>query len=239
MYNNREVDELVLFDISATINSRSPDFDTIARDQQGNPLITIENDDVDTDLIRITQGQMVVWQNNDDETHIVRGIDNTQIQGTIDEGETFTYTFNTLGEFEYMIDDGERATIVVVESANTGTDITDDTDDSIVQIRNSMIEGSRITINTGDKVIFENLDLLEHTISGFNNEDITLNRLSSSERTFNQPGTFSYMLDDEVSGTIIVEGEAISGSDTTNTNDNTNNDNTNNDNTNNNAGITY
>lgn len=30
VYNNREVDELVLFDISATINSRPPDFDTIA-----------------------------------------------------------------------------------------------------------------------------------------------------------------------------------------------------------------
>ncbi|EKD71455.1 MAG: Histidine biosynthesis protein HisF [uncultured bacterium] len=30
VYNNREVDELVIFDISATINSRPPDFDIIA-----------------------------------------------------------------------------------------------------------------------------------------------------------------------------------------------------------------
>jgi len=52
--------------------------------------------------ITVKKGTTVTWTNNDSTAHTVTGDDNTAIDsGTLNKGDTYTFTFNTAGTFAY------------------------------------------------------------------------------------------------------------------------------------------
>lgn len=54
------------------------------------------------DTITITKGTTVTWTNKDSAPHTVTEINNAFSSDTMNEGQTYTYTFNEAGTFEYQ-----------------------------------------------------------------------------------------------------------------------------------------
>ncbi|MGD1277268.1 MAG: cupredoxin domain-containing protein [Tepidisphaeraceae bacterium] len=53
------------------------------------------------DAVAITLGQSVTWTNDDDRDHDVTADDGSFKSGHLKPGETFTYTFNKVGQHPY------------------------------------------------------------------------------------------------------------------------------------------
>lgn len=72
--------------------------------------------------LEVEVGTTVTWENNSDMVHTVtsgsdRTADGTFDSGNLSEGDTFSYTFNEVGEFDYfcMPHENMTATVNVVE----------------------------------------------------------------------------------------------------------------------------
>lgn len=53
------------------------------------------------DTISVTKGTTVTWTNKDSASHTVTAINNEFASGTLNQGQTFSYTFNEARTFEY------------------------------------------------------------------------------------------------------------------------------------------
>lgn len=79
--------------------------------------ISIEDFDFATQSLTITQGDTVVWTNNDGRPHTVASDDGSFDSGNLDDGATFEFTFDDAGTFAYHC--GYHASMtgeIVVES---------------------------------------------------------------------------------------------------------------------------
>ncbi len=58
--------------------------------------------DYDINVLTVKVGTTVTWTNDDNMLHTVTAVDGSFDSGFFDNGETFTYTFTEVGEFEYF-----------------------------------------------------------------------------------------------------------------------------------------
>lgn len=68
--------------------------------------------------ITVTKGTTVGWKNSDGAPHTVSAVDNTFTSETLNQGDTFSYTFDKVGTFEYRcsIHPNMLGRVIVTES---------------------------------------------------------------------------------------------------------------------------
>ena len=76
---------------------KSPEAVSTANSQ---PII-IQNFHFIPDSLTIKQGTKVAWINTDSVTHLIASDNNEFSSKTLGQGNTFAYTFNTIGTFKY------------------------------------------------------------------------------------------------------------------------------------------
>lgn len=80
--------------------------------------VSIKNYQFEPTSLIIKKGESVTWTNYDAAAHIVAGDADGWVAGsTIEQGKTYTHTFDTVGTFAYhcAIHPGMRGTIVVTQ----------------------------------------------------------------------------------------------------------------------------
>jgi plastocyanin len=63
--------------------------------------VAIKSSTFTPDIVEISKGTTVVWTNDDGVSHTVTSISDAFDSGNIDPGQTYSYTFNQAGPFEY------------------------------------------------------------------------------------------------------------------------------------------
>ena len=63
--------------------------------------VAIKNSAFDPDIVEISKGTTVTWTNDDGVPHTVTSISGAFDSGNINPGQTYSYTFNQAGPFEY------------------------------------------------------------------------------------------------------------------------------------------
>lgn len=187
---------------------------------QANASVSITDNGLNPSTLNVTPGTTVTWTNNSseerriDETsnHIFRSDD-------LEPGDTFSYTFSTPGTFYYEEDrDDFQGTIIVsgptpTPSGGLGTTV------DVSMESGDNFNPTTVYINTGTTVRWTNNDGEEHSSSSTNAtgdnawQSPPLNEDESWSKTFLNPGTFTYLCtfhDDEMFGTVVVSGAAIS-----------------------------
>ena len=87
----------------------------------GNIFCVSIDDDYDPDTLTIKKGSTVVWTNDDNSLHTVTEDDDEFDSGSISPGNTWSYTFNTVGIYDYydQYDDNLDGQIIVLVSGNS------------------------------------------------------------------------------------------------------------------------
>jgi plastocyanin len=71
--------------------------------ESANSAIIIENFTFSPDTLTVPVGTEVTWENRDDIPHTVTSNDKTTFASSLlDTGDTFTFTFNAAGTFDYF-----------------------------------------------------------------------------------------------------------------------------------------
>jgi plastocyanin len=97
--------------MSMPANAAPADDNPVATD-----TIKIENFAFSPTVATVKVGTTITWTNNDTDPHTVTSMDNGPIKSpTMQQGDTFKYTFTTPGKFEYLctIHPFMTATVVV------------------------------------------------------------------------------------------------------------------------------
>jgi plastocyanin len=78
-------------------------------------MIVMKNFDYSPMMLTVKAGTMVTWKNLDGEPHTIVGLDGAFRSGALDQGDTFSHTFDKPGIYEYIcsIHPKMRAEIVV------------------------------------------------------------------------------------------------------------------------------
>lgn len=78
---------------------------------------TIEGFAFDPGTIEVKVGTTITWTNNDSAPHTVTANDRSFDSGRMEQGQTFSFTFETAGEFEYFCEyhPGMAAVVIVTE----------------------------------------------------------------------------------------------------------------------------
>ena len=63
--------------------------------------VAIKNSAFVPDIVEISKGTTVIWTNDDGVPHTVTSISGAFDSGNINPGQTYSYTFNQAGPFEY------------------------------------------------------------------------------------------------------------------------------------------
>ena len=63
--------------------------------------VSIKSSTFTPDIVEISMGTTVTWTNDDGVRHTVTSISGAFDSGNIDPGQTYSYTFNQAGPFEY------------------------------------------------------------------------------------------------------------------------------------------
>ena len=90
----------------------------------GNIFCVSIDDDYDPDTLTIKKGSTVIWINDDNSLHTVTEDDDEFDSGSISPGNTWSYTFNTVGTYDYYDqydDDLDGQIIVLVSYKPTAT----------------------------------------------------------------------------------------------------------------------
>jgi plastocyanin len=180
--------------------------------------------------INVQQGATVRWTNNGAAPHTVSSVPAGQFEsGNMNSGQTFQFTFNTPGTYNYKCayhsnmtgtvnvlapgstpmpqpSNTPRATSTPMSQPSPGT--------ANVAIRNYAYDPKTITVNLGDKVIWTGFDTDPHSVTSmgehaglFDSGEFGLN--GTYERVFDTPGTYKYYCTvhgEFMSGTVIVQG---------------------------------
>lgn len=74
-----------------------------ATDESAGAAVTIENFTFSPDTLTVPVGTEVTWENRDDIPHTVTSDDKTTFASSLlDTGDTFSFTFNEAGTFDYF-----------------------------------------------------------------------------------------------------------------------------------------
>ena len=76
--------------------------------------VTIDNFRFTPAVLTVTAGTVVTWTNRDDMPHTVVSTDKSFASQALDTGDTFTYTFENPGTFDYLCSIHPRMTGRVV-----------------------------------------------------------------------------------------------------------------------------
>jgi plastocyanin len=143
--------------------------------------------------ITVKSGTTITWTNKDGVAHTVTSDNNLFNSGSIGNGGTYSYTFSTVGTFQYHCSlHPEMTAKVIVTSTTTST--------AAVSINNMLYSPATITVSAGTIITWTNNDSVEHTVTSdnglFDSGGISTPGLYSSggtfSHTFSTPGTSPY-----------------------------------------------
>lgn len=175
-------------------------------------------DRFDPATLRIRPGTAVTWESVDGERHRVRSTSGpTEFDGDMDPGESFTYTFEVGGTWEYRDkrndDDDYYFGTVIVEPGAPGPAPDAEPESAppasagSVTIAGRAFSPASITVARGGTVTWSNRDDDAHTVtaSGAFGSG-TLRTGASFSHTFPEAGTFRYVCEfhSEMRGTVTV-----------------------------------
>lgn len=187
---------------------------------QATAHVSITESGFNPSTLNVTPGTTVTWTNNGTEEHRIDELSNHIFRSDdLEPGDTFSYNFSTPGTFHYEDDrDDFQGTIIVSGSTPTpsggaGTTV------QVTMESGDNFNPTTVYINTGTTVRWTNDDGEFHSTSSINAsgddawQSPPLNDGESFSKTFLNPGTYSYLCtfhDDEMFGTVVVSGAAIS-----------------------------
>ncbi|TGC10757.1 hypothetical protein CUN85_04155 [Methanolobus halotolerans] len=92
-------------------------------EEEGETVVIIDEDGFNPSEIEISVGETVTWINQDDSVHTVTGDALAFDSGELAEGESYSYTFDEAGTFEYESEEDFllSGTITVTEEDNNQT----------------------------------------------------------------------------------------------------------------------
>jgi plastocyanin len=187
---------------------------------QAGASVSITDSGFNPSTLNVTPGTTVTWTNNSSEERRIDELSNHIFRSDdLAPGDTFSYTFSTPDTFYYEEDrDDFQGTIVVsgptpTPSGGLGS-VT-----QVYMVSGDNFSPSTVYISTGTTVRWTNNDHEQHSTSSTNApvndtwQSPDLDPGKSYEKTFLNPGTFSYLCtfhEDEMFGTVVVSGPAIS-----------------------------
>jgi plastocyanin len=85
--------------------------------QEATNEVAIDDSFFSPEVIRVRKGTTVTWTNNDVESHTVTGLDGGPDSPVIAPGETYSFTFDEAGTFDYIctLHAGMDGQVVVTE----------------------------------------------------------------------------------------------------------------------------
>ena len=179
---------------------------------------------LDPSAATVDLGALVTWVNNDSERHRIRstagpvGFDS----GNLDPGESFSFTFNAEGTYNYVDDRDDTnsayfGAITVAPNAepapgpNPPPSPPPSGGAADVDIVNRSYQPPSITVAAGSRVTWDNIDDRPHTVTDRNRsfDSGVFDTGGTWSNSFNTPGTFNYFctLHPDMTGTVVVTGE--------------------------------
>ena len=92
--------------------------------EDGETMVTIDGDGFAPAETEISLGETVTWTNEDNTIHSVVADDSTFDSGELDEGESFSYTFDEAGTYQYGSDEDPFFDGTVTVASEEGTTTT-------------------------------------------------------------------------------------------------------------------
>jgi plastocyanin len=172
--------------------------------------ITIEIVDFafDPAEVEIAPGTTVTWVNNDSAPHTATSDDGVFDSGTLEPGDSFSFTFEDTGTFAYHCDihPNMTATITVAESAEDGGN-GGAAANAAVEIADFAFSPESLEVEAGTTVTWINNDSAPHTVTSDDGafDSGTLETGDTFSFTFDEAGTFAYHCDIHPRMTATVE----------------------------------
>lgn len=197
-------------------------------DSTGDASVEIANFEFEPGTLTVAAGSTVTWTNNDTAPHTVTASDGSFDSGNIDPGETFSFTFETEGTFDYVCSyhPGMAGSVTVTGAADASGDTNAagdgaatpppatpapeaDAEDQTVSIEDFAFGPDTLTIPAGTTVTWVNNDTTAHTASAADRSFDSGNLAPGDSYAFrfDTPGTYAYacMYHPNMTATIIVE----------------------------------
>lgn len=165
------------------------------------------------DTITVPAGTTVVWTNRDSALHTVASTSGIFDSGVIDQGKSFSYTFQEPGTYDYycMIHPHMNAKVIVTPSekpgpASTGASLAEggqaeetrpavgQGQSALVEIKKHTFDPDSITVPAGTQVVWRNFDSVPHTITSTNGtfDSGVVDQGKNFSYIFHDPGTYDY-----------------------------------------------
>jgi plastocyanin len=92
-------------------------------------MVTVNDDGFNPETIRVMTGDTVTWTNTGQDNHTVTSDDDFFNSGILGPGETFSYTFDVAGTFDYSSEEDffTSGTVIVEPGMENGTEADDQT----------------------------------------------------------------------------------------------------------------
>lgn len=158
-------------------------------------------------VITIVAGTTITFMNKDAINHTVTSNTGLFDSGLLKSGDTFTYTFSTVGAYSYhcAIHTSMTATVIVTAA----TPVT-----RSISIGNMMFAPATVSVTAGTIVTWTNDDTMAHTVTSdtglFDSSVLDASALYVSpgtfSYTFSTPGTYPYhcTIHPSMTGTVVV-----------------------------------
>lgn len=170
------------------------------------------------DTITVPAGTTVVWTNRDSALHTVTSTSGIFDSGVMDQGKSFSYTFQEPGTYDYscMIHPHMNAKVIVMPSgrprpASTGASQVEESraeeskaeetrpaigqgQSVLVEIKKHTFDPDSITVPAGTQVVWRNFDSVPHTITSTNGmfDSGVVDQGKNFSHVFHDPGTYDY-----------------------------------------------
>ncbi|MGH2531403.1 MAG: cupredoxin domain-containing protein [Thermomicrobiales bacterium] len=165
--------------------------------------VTIIDFTFDPGTIDVQAGTTVTWTNNDSAPHTVTADGGSFDSGTLEPGDTFSFTFEEAGSFTYYcaIHPNMKAAVEVVAAESApGEEATEDveeaeaTEEVAIDIANFAFDPGSIEIKAGATVTWTNNDTAPHTVTADNGafDSGTLEPGDTFSWTFAEAGSVAY-----------------------------------------------
>ncbi len=155
-------------------------------------VIEIRNFSFNPQNITIGLNTTVTWRNNDSVPHTVTSLTGAPVafdSGTLNPGQSFTYTFAVPGTYPYycMIHPFMRGNVTAGGAVKTAS----------VSIHNFAFQPGDIAVSLGTTVTWTNDDTVAHTVTSLSGAPVafnsgTVNPGGSFSHTFTTPGSYPY-----------------------------------------------